>query len=69
MHEVNTAVNQLDQVTQQNAAMVEQATATSHDLADEAAELTRLIGPYHIDAMIAVEFEEQERAYTNELIL
>ena len=30
LHEVNTAVNQMDQVTQQNAAMVEQSTAASH---------------------------------------
>ncbi|MBW6506998.1 MAG: chemotaxis protein, partial [Rhodobacteraceae bacterium] len=30
--ETNTAVNQLDQVTQQNAAMFEQTTAASHAL-------------------------------------
>jgi len=42
LHEVNTAVNQMDQVTQQNAAMVEQSTAASHGLAHETAELTRL---------------------------
>jgi methyl-accepting chemotaxis protein len=42
--QVNTAVNQMDQVVQQNAAMVEQSTAASHGLAQEAdtlAELTR----------------------------
>ena len=33
--EVNTAVNQMDQVTQQNAAMVEQSTAAAHSLARE----------------------------------
>jgi methyl-accepting chemotaxis protein len=32
--EVNTAINQMDQVTQQNAAMVEQSTAASHELGD-----------------------------------
>ena len=37
--EVNIAVNQMDQVTQQNAAMVEETTAASHSLAQEAAEL------------------------------
>jgi methyl-accepting chemotaxis protein len=41
--EVNSAVNQMDQVTQQNAAMVEQSTAASHTLTDEAKELARLI--------------------------
>ena len=37
--QVNTAVNQMDQVTQQNAAMVEQSTAASHSLKGEAEEL------------------------------
>ncbi len=40
--EVNRAVSQMDQVTQQNAAMVEQSTAASHNLAHETAELVRL---------------------------
>ena len=40
--EVNRAVNQMDQVTQQNAAMVEQSTAASHNLAQETAELVRM---------------------------
>ena len=40
--EVNTAINQMDQVTQQNAAMVEQSTAASHALAQETANLVRL---------------------------
>jgi methyl-accepting chemotaxis protein len=46
--EVNTAVNQMDQVTQQNAAMVEQTTAASHSLADQANELAALIGRFRL---------------------
>jgi methyl-accepting chemotaxis protein len=46
--EVNAAVNQMDQVTQQNAAMVEEATAASHGLSGEAVELTRLVGQFRI---------------------
>jgi len=46
--EVNTAVNQMDQVTQQNAAMVEQSTAASHSLANEAAELSGLVSRFRI---------------------
>jgi len=46
--EVNAAVNQMDQVTQQNAAMVEQATAASHGLSGEAQELSRLVGQFRI---------------------
>lgn len=37
--EINAAVNQLDQVTQQNAAMFEQTTAASHALTREAENL------------------------------
>jgi len=48
--EVNTAVNQMDQVTQQNAAMVEQTTAASHALASEAKELARLVGQFKTGA-------------------
>ena len=48
LDQVNTAVNQMDQVTQQNAAMVEEATAASQALAHETGELARLIGQFHI---------------------
>ena len=46
--EVNTAVNQMDQVTQQNAAMVEQSTAASHALANEASALASLVSRFRI---------------------
>ncbi len=46
--EVNTAMNQMDQVTQQNAAMVEQSTAASHGLARDTAELERLTAKFRI---------------------
>jgi methyl-accepting chemotaxis protein len=46
--EVNSAVNQMDQVTQQNAAMVEQSTAASHSLASEAEALGQLVGQFQI---------------------
>jgi methyl-accepting chemotaxis protein len=48
--EVNAAVNQMDQVTQQNAAMVEESTAATHALRSEASELRRLIGEFKTDA-------------------
>ena len=48
--EVNTAVNQMDQMTQQNAAMVEQTNASSHTLAQEAAQLTALVANFRLDA-------------------
>jgi methyl-accepting chemotaxis protein len=45
---VNSAVNQMDQVTQQNAAMVEQSTAASHSLAGEATKLSKLVGQFKL---------------------
>jgi methyl-accepting chemotaxis protein len=50
--EVNTAVSTMDQVTQQNAAMVEETTAASHSLAREAAELSKLVSVFQIDAAL-----------------
>jgi methyl-accepting chemotaxis protein len=50
LHQVNTAVNQMDQVTQQNAAMVEQSTAASHSLAGEATELAKLVAQFQTGA-------------------
>ena len=44
--EINTAVNTIDQGTQQNAAMVDESTAASHGLAQEAAALFELIGQF-----------------------
>ncbi|KQS84515.1 hypothetical protein ASG58_20470, partial [Rhizobium sp. Leaf383] len=46
--EVNTAVNQMDQVTQQNAAMVEEANAAGATLASEAGRLRDLISQFQL---------------------
>ncbi|MDK1386749.1 methyl-accepting chemotaxis protein [Sinorhizobium sp. 8-89] len=43
LQEVNTAVNSMDQMTQQNAAMVEETTAASQTLAQESRELKVLL--------------------------
>jgi len=48
--EVNTAVNQMDQMTQQNAAMVEQSTAASHALAREAQQLSVQVNRFDLGA-------------------
>ncbi|HQT38051.1 MAG TPA: methyl-accepting chemotaxis protein [Acidocella sp.] len=48
LQQVNIAITQMDQVTQQNAAMVEESTAASHNLATEAEELTRLVGQFQV---------------------
>ena len=43
LSEINSAVNQMDQVTQQNAAMVEETTAVTHRLTSGAASLDGLV--------------------------
>jgi len=43
LNQVNSAVNQMDQVTQQNAAMVEETTAAAANLRTEAHELSDLM--------------------------
>jgi len=49
--EVNTAIAQMDQMTQQNAAMAEQATATTHALAKESESLAAMIGRFRVGHM------------------
>ncbi|WP_294271049.1 methyl-accepting chemotaxis protein [uncultured Sphingomonas sp.] len=48
LQQVNIAVNQMDMVTQQNAAMVEEATAAARSLAGEADELSRQMARFSI---------------------
>jgi methyl-accepting chemotaxis protein len=51
--EINVAVNQLDQVTQQNAAMFEQTTAASHSLTRGAQSLTETTSQFRIGTPVA----------------
>ncbi|CAN7452662.1 methyl-accepting chemotaxis protein [Phenylobacterium sp. LjRoot225] len=60
--EVNTAVGEMDQVTQQNAAMVEQATAASHTLKAEMAQLIELMGRFRFGGAGAVQPAGRRRA-------
>jgi methyl-accepting chemotaxis protein len=46
--EVNTAVNHMDQATQQNAAMVEEMSAAGAGLAQESAKLTDLLARFQV---------------------
>lgn len=48
--EINIGVTQLDQVTQQNAAMVEESTAASHSLHQEATGLADLVNRFATSA-------------------
>ncbi len=46
LNEINTGVSQLDQVTQHNAAMVEETTAASQVLRNDAAQLARVVAVF-----------------------
>ncbi len=46
LQEINTGVSQMDHVTQQNAAVVEETTAASHGLAREIEKLLDLVGRF-----------------------
>jgi methyl-accepting chemotaxis protein len=48
LNEVNIAINQMDQVTQQNAAMVEETSAATHKLSGEADSLVRLVAGFKV---------------------
>lgn len=50
LKEINSAVNQMDQVTQQNAAMVEETTAASSVLSNEAETLRSLVARFRVSA-------------------
>ncbi|MFL6706839.1 MAG: methyl-accepting chemotaxis protein, partial [Massilia sp.] len=49
IEEVNQAISQMDQTTQQNAALVEEAAASAESLQDQAASLARLVSVFKLD--------------------
>ncbi|HXZ59953.1 MAG TPA: methyl-accepting chemotaxis protein [Steroidobacteraceae bacterium] len=53
IEQVNKAVVQLDEMTQQNAALVEQASAASQSMADQAKALNQMMERYQVSAQAA----------------
>ncbi|WP_299017143.1 PAS domain-containing methyl-accepting chemotaxis protein [uncultured Caulobacter sp.] len=49
LNQVNAAMNQMDQVTQQNAAMVEETTAAVANMSTEARALAQLVGRFRTE--------------------
>ncbi|WP_320202138.1 methyl-accepting chemotaxis protein [Agrobacterium sp. rho-13.3] len=49
LQEINTSVNHMDQMTQQNAAMVEETTAASQTLAEESRQLRSLLSRFQLE--------------------
>ena len=52
IQEVNAAVTQMDQMTQQNAAMVEETTAVTHQLAEDVVGLSGRIGEFRLSGEV-----------------
>lgn len=50
IQEVNSAVNQMDKVTQQNAAMVEESNAVTHKMVEEAQSLAETTQQFQLNA-------------------
>jgi len=50
LEQINQAIGQMNLVTQQNAAMVEQSTAAGHSLSEETGKLGRLVGQFRVAA-------------------
>jgi methyl-accepting chemotaxis protein len=53
LQEINSSVSQMDQMTQQNAAMVEESTAVTHNLSAEANTLSQLIEQFRVPSQVA----------------
>ena len=52
IEQVNRAVMQLDEMTQQNAALVQEATASSQAMADHARQLNEILSGYQVDTVL-----------------
>ena len=66
--EVNTAVNQMDQVTQQNAAMVEETSAAGATLANESARLRELIAHFQLGGSQKSNFVPKEASGSHKAV-
>ncbi len=51
LQEINMAVNQMDQTTQNNAAMVEEATAVTHRVGEDVRSLSGQVGQFNVGSV------------------
>jgi methyl-accepting chemotaxis protein len=49
IEQINQAITQMDQVTQQNASLVEEAAAASEAMQEQANKLTQVVGAFKLD--------------------
>ncbi|SFH28695.1 Methyl-accepting chemotaxis protein (MCP) signalling domain-containing protein, partial [Variovorax sp. NFACC27] len=48
IEQINQAITQMDQVTQQNAALVEEASAAAQSLREQASSLSSVVGVFRL---------------------
>ena len=53
IEQINQAITQMDEVTQQNAALVEEAAAAADSLRDQAGNLAQVVSVFKLDGMQA----------------
>jgi len=53
IEQINVAISQMDQVTQQNASLVEEAAAAAESMQEQAAKLARVVAVFRLDAAAA----------------
>jgi methyl-accepting chemotaxis protein len=49
IEQINQAITQMDQVTQQNAALVEEASAAAQSLQEQAGNLSQVVSVFKVD--------------------
>jgi methyl-accepting chemotaxis protein len=58
IEQINHAITQMDQVTQQNAALVEEASAAAQSLQEQAGSLSQAVGVFRLDATQRLHFSD-----------
>ena len=61
VQEVNSAVVQMDQMTQQNVAMVEQTNAVTHQLADDVGKLSSMVSEFQLTGTVRPHVIDEEQ--------
>ncbi len=64
IEQVNTAVSQMDSMTQKNAALVEEATAASEAMADNARDMNRVVSFFGSAGAVDMQVPERQQAAT-----
>jgi methyl-accepting chemotaxis protein len=54
IEQINQAITQMDQVTQQNASLVEEAAAASESMQEQAGNLAQMVGVFKLSGTVAV---------------